>query len=258
MKLYGSRAPNFAPGSRFEYSNYGFVLLGAIIEAVSGESYYDYVREHVFGPAGMTVYGLAARVRGRTEPFDRLHAFRLRRAIVAAQHRLASLEGYRRRWRLLDGRRRRAIRRRAHELRVAQPRLHGAADHRQGGPGSRDQLCIRIRGQSRRGWQRLGRPRRRRSGHERGPEDLSRSPVTWSRCWRTSIRRRHSGSPTTSTRGFRLGDSPATVTDSARLRRCEARQGPGVVRPRARGSRGGGSASHIRRGRRSRPAARQD
>ncbi len=54
VKLYGSRAPNFAPGSRFEYSNYGFVLLGAIIEAVSGQSYYDYVREHVFGPAGMT------------------------------------------------------------------------------------------------------------------------------------------------------------------------------------------------------------
>ena len=54
VKLYGSRAPGFEPGSRFEYSNYGFVLLGAIIEAVSGESYYDYVREHVFGPAGMT------------------------------------------------------------------------------------------------------------------------------------------------------------------------------------------------------------
>ena len=54
VKLYGSRPPNFAPGTRFEYSNYGFVLLGAIVEAVSGESYYDYVREHVFGPAGMT------------------------------------------------------------------------------------------------------------------------------------------------------------------------------------------------------------
>jgi CubicO group peptidase (beta-lactamase class C family) len=54
VKLYGSRAPRFEPGSRFEYSNFGFVLLGAIIEAVSGESYYDYVREHVFGPAGMT------------------------------------------------------------------------------------------------------------------------------------------------------------------------------------------------------------
>jgi CubicO group peptidase (beta-lactamase class C family) len=54
VRLYGSRAPGFEPGSRFEYSNYGFVLLGAIIEAVSGESYYEYVREHVFLPAGMT------------------------------------------------------------------------------------------------------------------------------------------------------------------------------------------------------------
>ena len=54
VRLYGSRAPDFPPGARFAYSNYGFVLLGAIIEAVGGESYYDYVREHVFGPAGMT------------------------------------------------------------------------------------------------------------------------------------------------------------------------------------------------------------
>jgi CubicO group peptidase (beta-lactamase class C family) len=54
VKLYGSRAPEFEPGAQFRYSNYGFVLLGAIIEAMSGESYYDYVREHVFGPAGMT------------------------------------------------------------------------------------------------------------------------------------------------------------------------------------------------------------
>jgi CubicO group peptidase (beta-lactamase class C family) len=54
VKLFGSRPPRFEPGTRFEYSNYGFILLGAIVEAASGESYYDYVREHVFGPAGMT------------------------------------------------------------------------------------------------------------------------------------------------------------------------------------------------------------
>jgi D-alanyl-D-alanine carboxypeptidase len=35
------------------YSNYGFVLLSAIIEYVTGQSYYEYVREHVFQPAGM-------------------------------------------------------------------------------------------------------------------------------------------------------------------------------------------------------------
>jgi CubicO group peptidase (beta-lactamase class C family) len=54
VRLYGARGPSFEPGSRFEYSNYGFVLLGAIVEAASGESYYDYVRENVFAPAGMT------------------------------------------------------------------------------------------------------------------------------------------------------------------------------------------------------------
>ena len=54
VDLFGSRRAMFEPGSRFEYSNYGFVLLGALIEAVSGESYYDYVRNNVFQPAGMT------------------------------------------------------------------------------------------------------------------------------------------------------------------------------------------------------------
>jgi D-alanyl-D-alanine carboxypeptidase len=54
IKLYGSRALAFAPGTQWDYSNYGFILLGAIVEKVSGVSYYDYVREHIFAPAGMT------------------------------------------------------------------------------------------------------------------------------------------------------------------------------------------------------------
>ncbi|MGH7152209.1 MAG: serine hydrolase domain-containing protein, partial [Planctomycetota bacterium] len=40
----------FEPGSRASYSNEGFVVLGAVIERVSGETYFDYVREHVFKP----------------------------------------------------------------------------------------------------------------------------------------------------------------------------------------------------------------
>jgi D-alanyl-D-alanine carboxypeptidase len=54
LKRFGSRGLTFQPGERHEYSNYGFVLLGALIEAVSGESYYEYVRDNVFRPAGMT------------------------------------------------------------------------------------------------------------------------------------------------------------------------------------------------------------
>jgi CubicO group peptidase (beta-lactamase class C family) len=47
----------FEPGSRFGYSNSGFVVLGAIVEAVSGQDYYDYVRTRVFRPAAMTQTG---------------------------------------------------------------------------------------------------------------------------------------------------------------------------------------------------------
>lgn len=54
VTLYGKRALKFEPGSRWEYSNYGFLLLGVIVEKVSGKTYYDYVRENIFKPAGMT------------------------------------------------------------------------------------------------------------------------------------------------------------------------------------------------------------
>ncbi|MCI0587234.1 MAG: beta-lactamase family protein [Planctomycetes bacterium] len=43
----------FEPGTRASYSNEGYVVLGAVIERISGESYFDYVRERVFEPSGM-------------------------------------------------------------------------------------------------------------------------------------------------------------------------------------------------------------
>jgi CubicO group peptidase (beta-lactamase class C family) len=57
VALYGKRDLLFEPGSQWMYSNYGFALLGAVIEQVSGQTYYDYVRDHVFKPAGMTLTG---------------------------------------------------------------------------------------------------------------------------------------------------------------------------------------------------------
>lgn len=48
------RAPlQFTPGSRWHYSNTGYLLLGAIIRRVSGEFYGDVLRERIFGPLGM-------------------------------------------------------------------------------------------------------------------------------------------------------------------------------------------------------------
>jgi CubicO group peptidase (beta-lactamase class C family) len=43
----------FEPGARHEYSNAGYIVLGLIIEAVSGKDYYAYARDHIFRPAGM-------------------------------------------------------------------------------------------------------------------------------------------------------------------------------------------------------------
>ena len=57
VTLYGTRGLQFEPGTKWDYSNYGFILLGRVIEKVSGRSYYDYVREHVYAPAGMTSTG---------------------------------------------------------------------------------------------------------------------------------------------------------------------------------------------------------
>jgi len=57
VALYGARAPLFEPGARVEYSNYGFMLLGRIVETVSGGSYDDYIAAHIFKPAGMTATG---------------------------------------------------------------------------------------------------------------------------------------------------------------------------------------------------------
>ncbi|HUS34825.1 MAG TPA: serine hydrolase domain-containing protein [Verrucomicrobiae bacterium] len=57
VKLYGRRDLRFEPGANWEYSNYGFLLLGVIIEKVSGKSYYDFVEENIYKIAGMTHSG---------------------------------------------------------------------------------------------------------------------------------------------------------------------------------------------------------
>jgi len=43
----------FEPGARFSYSNAGFMVLGAVVEKVSGQDYFAYVRDHVYARAGM-------------------------------------------------------------------------------------------------------------------------------------------------------------------------------------------------------------
>ena len=51
--LFATKPLLFEPGTSRRYSNGGYVVLGLIIERLSGMSYYDYVREHIFKPSGM-------------------------------------------------------------------------------------------------------------------------------------------------------------------------------------------------------------
>jgi D-alanyl-D-alanine carboxypeptidase len=76
VALFGARGPLFAPGTRSEYSNYGFILLGRIVETASGTSYDDYIQRHIFTPAGMTSTGMApetAHLPRRAVPYTRDH-----------------------------------------------------------------------------------------------------------------------------------------------------------------------------------------
>ncbi|MBI3478730.1 MAG: beta-lactamase family protein [Acidobacteria bacterium] len=53
LPLFVNKPLDFEPGKDWRYSNAGFLVLGLIIEKVSGESYYDYVKKHIYDVAGM-------------------------------------------------------------------------------------------------------------------------------------------------------------------------------------------------------------
>ncbi|SEL99802.1 CubicO group peptidase, beta-lactamase class C family [Chitinophaga rupis] len=60
LPLFINKPLAFTPGAGFLYSNGGYILLGLIIEAVSHQSYDDYVNEHIYIPAGMKHTGAYA------------------------------------------------------------------------------------------------------------------------------------------------------------------------------------------------------
>jgi CubicO group peptidase (beta-lactamase class C family) len=53
LPQFATKAPNFPPGTSCRYCNCSYVLLGLMIEKVSGLSFREYVRQHIFQPAGM-------------------------------------------------------------------------------------------------------------------------------------------------------------------------------------------------------------
>ena len=61
LPLIAKESPDFAPGSRFSYSNSGFLLLGIAIERLSGLTYGEYLQQGIFLPAEMNSTGLDPR-----------------------------------------------------------------------------------------------------------------------------------------------------------------------------------------------------
>jgi CubicO group peptidase (beta-lactamase class C family) len=54
VELSKNEAVDFAPGEKFKYNNSGYILLGYIIELVSGETYKAFIEKHIFQKLGMT------------------------------------------------------------------------------------------------------------------------------------------------------------------------------------------------------------
>jgi CubicO group peptidase (beta-lactamase class C family) len=54
VRQFGNREAAFPPGSRWGYSNFGFIVLGAIVEQISGMPWDAYLEARVFRVAGMT------------------------------------------------------------------------------------------------------------------------------------------------------------------------------------------------------------
>lgn len=68
MRWLSGRPLDFAPGQEYAYSNYGYCLLGRIIEQITGRSYEEYVQTEILAPLGITRMRIGkTQVGGRAE-----------------------------------------------------------------------------------------------------------------------------------------------------------------------------------------------
>jgi CubicO group peptidase (beta-lactamase class C family) len=63
LQLFAGKPLLFDPGTRFQYSNAGMIVAGLIVEKVSGQDYFSYVRDHIYKPAGMTASGTLEKTK---------------------------------------------------------------------------------------------------------------------------------------------------------------------------------------------------
>jgi CubicO group peptidase (beta-lactamase class C family) len=65
VRAIGRVAPQTKPGVAYAYSNANYEVLGRLVELVSGQTYGDYVEQHVFAPLGMS-HSVASTAGGKT------------------------------------------------------------------------------------------------------------------------------------------------------------------------------------------------
>jgi len=75
LDIITNRAPNFEPGTKYAYSNSGYIILGYIIEKVTGKSYQEALQEMIAAKAGLkdTYLGTGATDAGKQESFSYLY-----------------------------------------------------------------------------------------------------------------------------------------------------------------------------------------
>lgn len=74
IRLYGERKPEFRPGSKFSYANYGYILVGAMLEKAHGRPYHEIIQDEIFAIAGMRRSGTqpeSKAVDGRAVGYQR-------------------------------------------------------------------------------------------------------------------------------------------------------------------------------------------
>jgi CubicO group peptidase (beta-lactamase class C family) len=74
LALFADQPLLFPPGTKEQYSNAGYIVLGLVVERLSGKSYYDAVKEWILTPAGMTdtdAYAFDAAVPNRAVGYTR-------------------------------------------------------------------------------------------------------------------------------------------------------------------------------------------
>ena len=61
--VFNNKPLNFQPGEQWAYTNLGYIVLGYLLERVTGQTYEEFIRENIFKPLGMNDSGLMSFVK---------------------------------------------------------------------------------------------------------------------------------------------------------------------------------------------------